>query len=292
VLGPDRFRTGASVETDFTSAEQQEETFDPTKSVMASSQKSEDLMERGGSAGIPGTASNLPRGNASPTTTAGGGTSRRTEGVTFQNSRVIRHTHIPQGVVKRISLAVLVDQTFHWEGTGAARHRVAEPLKPETIQGLKGLIAAATGLNTDRGDQLILENLPFESSLNPDEPAPASKPTTGPPAPKWLQLWNQYKDMVAPIAIAAGVLIFLMSLVARMLSKHKKPVAVAPDELDRPRELPAELETPSVAHESRRLPNPAADGEADVTERARELAKRDAAVAANIVRLWMQEGKT
>src|SRR5207248_1414511 len=154
LVGPNGFRAGASVEWDLTSGEQQEETFDPTHSVMASSQKTEDMVERGSSSGIPGTASNLPRGNASGTGTSGGGTSRRTENVTFQTSRTIRHTRIPQGVIKRMSLAVLLDQTVRWEGQGAARHKLIEPPKPETIQSLKGLIAAATGLNTERGDQL------------------------------------------------------------------------------------------------------------------------------------------
>ena len=46
--------------------------------------------------------------------------SRRTENVTYQTSRVIRNTKIPQGVVRRMSLAVLVDQAVHWEGKGSA----------------------------------------------------------------------------------------------------------------------------------------------------------------------------
>jgi flagellar biosynthesis/type III secretory pathway M-ring protein FliF/YscJ len=35
----DKFRAGASVEVDFTSADQSEETFDPTKSVMVTSRR-------------------------------------------------------------------------------------------------------------------------------------------------------------------------------------------------------------------------------------------------------------
>ena len=48
LLGADRFRAGASVECDLTSGEQQEETFDPTHSVMVSSQKTEDVTEHAG----------------------------------------------------------------------------------------------------------------------------------------------------------------------------------------------------------------------------------------------------
>src|SRR6202022_4638334 len=42
LLGADKFRAGVSVECDFTSGEQSDETFDPTKSVMVTSQRPED----------------------------------------------------------------------------------------------------------------------------------------------------------------------------------------------------------------------------------------------------------
>ena len=42
LLGADKFRTGVSADIDMTSGEQSEETFDPSKSVMTSSQKTED----------------------------------------------------------------------------------------------------------------------------------------------------------------------------------------------------------------------------------------------------------
>src|SRR5580658_4432853 len=60
LLGASEFRAGASVDCDLTSAEQQEETFNPDQSVMVSSQKSEDTNGERAAGGIPGTASNLP----------------------------------------------------------------------------------------------------------------------------------------------------------------------------------------------------------------------------------------
>ena len=61
LLGADKFRAGASVEVDFTSADQSEESYDPSKSVMLTAQKTEDIT--GGAqqqAGIPGTAFHEP----------------------------------------------------------------------------------------------------------------------------------------------------------------------------------------------------------------------------------------
>src|ERR1700730_10710453 len=61
LLGPDKFRTGVSADIDMTSGEQSEETFDPSKSVMTSSQKTEDSSGPSRvSSAAPGTAANLP----------------------------------------------------------------------------------------------------------------------------------------------------------------------------------------------------------------------------------------
>src|SRR5204863_7319674 len=61
LLGAEKFRTGVSVECDFTGGEQSEEIFDPARSVMVSSQRTEDGTGATTAAGMPGTASALPR---------------------------------------------------------------------------------------------------------------------------------------------------------------------------------------------------------------------------------------
>src|ERR1700683_1689150 len=67
LLGPDKFRTGVSADIDMTSGEQSEETFDPAKSVMTSSTKTEDSSgTTRSSPGIPGTAANLPPQQTTP----------------------------------------------------------------------------------------------------------------------------------------------------------------------------------------------------------------------------------
>src|SRR6202040_2966432 len=43
LLGPDKFRTALSVDCDMSTGEQSEEVFDPTKSVMSTSQRTEDV---------------------------------------------------------------------------------------------------------------------------------------------------------------------------------------------------------------------------------------------------------
>jgi len=297
LIGADRFRAGASVECDLISGDQQEEIYDPTHSVMTSSQKTEDVMEKGGSAsGVPGTASNLPRGGSGPTQNAGG-TTRRTESMTYQTSRVVKHTRIPQGVIKHMSLAVLLDQEVHWEGQGTARQRVFDPPKPEMIQSLKGLIAAATGLNTERGDQLIIESLPFESTQNaqpPPPPAKRPKQIPAPVEPAWQQFVTKYKDVGAMAAMGIALLTFVLRMVTGMFRGKGGRAPEAARELPAAHE-PGTLQVanrPAQAYEAAPASLRAAEDTLDVPERVRQLASRDTTLAANVVRSWLQEEKS
>jgi flagellar M-ring protein FliF len=293
LIGPDRFRAGASVECDLTSGEQQEETFDPTHSVMVSSQKTEDVTERASAvSGIPGTASNLPGGQAPKPAGGSGGVSRRTENVAFQTSRIIRQTHIPQGVIRRMSLSVLVDHTVQWEGEGAAKHRVLVPPAPETIKTIKDLVAAATGFSAERGDQLIVESLPFESSLNAQPPpASAPKPKPAPAGPAWLEFLRQNRDLVVPISLGVTLLLFVVRTALRLLARRQP---------EREVELPAQLPpgsrapSPQLAGElaARAVVGAREDQSLEVAARVRQLAQSDLPLTANVLRLWLQESES
>ncbi len=286
LLGAQGFRAGASVDVDLTSGEQQEETLDPAHSVMVNSQKSEDVSERASSSGIPGTASNLPQQASAPAKGANG-ISRRTENVTYQTSRVVRHTKIPQGVVRRMSLAVLVDQTVRWEGEGSAQHRVLSPPSPETLKTIKDLVGAVTGLNEQRGDQLIVETLPFESSLNAAPPKP-QKPVSAPvKPPAWLEFATKYRDLWAPASLGLAILLFL----ARGLfgiKRHSPAGDVGmPAELEAPAALP-ELSAAAAQIAATAAPH-AIEDNGDLAERVRMVAKREPALTVNVLRMWLQE---
>lgn len=289
LLGANAFRAGASVDYDLTSGEQQEETLDPTHSVMSSSQKTEDVTERASISGVPGTAANLPQ---QPPSSAKGatGVSRRTENVTYQTSRVIRHTRIPQGVVRRMSLAVLVDQSVRWEGQGSAKQRVLVPPSAETLKTIRDLVAGVTGFNAERGDQLIVETLPFESSLKaaPPQPVNSPKPVKNPP---WLEFANKYRDLWAPVGLGLAVLLVVVRTVFALSRRRGFP----PEP-----ELAAELEAPAAHAELSQAAVAIARGQAaaarpepnEMGDRIRPLVKRDPAITANVLRLWLQEHRS
>jgi flagellar M-ring protein FliF len=285
LLGADRFRAGAFVDCDLTSAELQEETFDPTKSVMASSQKTEDSTDRASTSGIPGTASNLPR-PPSPIPGGGGEVNRRTENVQYETSRVVRKTRIPQGLIKRMSLSVVVAQQIRWQGDGKSRRRVVVPTDPETLKSIRELVAGVTGFSPDRGDQLIVDSLPFEGNLSNDPlPAPAPAPET---RPQWLQVLNRYWQVVllAVLGLAAVAVVLGVSKSTRKSAVH---------DVDLKREIPAGAQTPEVAApHSADMPalTPAEASVADhILGQIRQSAQKDPRLAANVLRMWMQESK-
>jgi flagellar M-ring protein FliF len=227
LLGAGHFRSGVSAEVDWAVAEQSEEIFDPNKSVMASSQTTQDGPAVENASGVPGTASNLPRPTAKAAV-AGSSTSnysRRTENITYQTSRTVKHTRLPQGGVKKISVSVLVDHALHWEGT----KRVVEAPTPAKLKVIHDLVAAAVGLNTDRGDQLVVEAFPFESTLNAEPVTPGLDQGAPAPAPPptllaWWELLRSQKNFALLGGVGGGaVLALVVGFVAmRRRSKQTK----------------------------------------------------------------------
>jgi flagellar M-ring protein FliF len=223
LLGAGHFRTGVSADVDMAVAEQSEEIFDPNKSVMASSQTTQDGPAAENAAGVPGTASNLPR----PTAKA-----------SVAGSCTVRHTRWPQGGVRKMSVSVLVDHALRWEGA----KRVVEAPTPEKLKVIHDLVAAAVGLNNDRGDQLVVEAFPFESTLHaeplegtpgvgqPGSDRPGAAPE-GTPLTWWQALRGQ-KNFAVLAAIGGAALIALVVgfvFVLRRSRKRKAELAPALD---------------------------------------------------------------
>jgi flagellar M-ring protein FliF len=304
LLGANKFRAGASVDCDFSSGEQSEELFDPNRSVVVTSQKSEDTSTTGGAAGVPGTASNLPRPAPRPAT-ALAGTSRKTESVAYQSSRVVRRTKMPEGAVKRMSLAILVDQAVHWEGQGAKQRRVIEQPSPEKLKSIRDLVAAATGFSTTRGDQLIVESLPFESTLNLEPPSagPAAPKPSGMsiPMPPWLArvVENRY------ITIGGAAIALLVVVVRRVLAKvlnrkGKAQVSATPTLPSGDEDLEPGLEAQRRAQLAEQAAlqaqldaaalREATKKSAVLVKRLRENINKDATLSTHIVRSWLNEG--
>lgn len=291
LLGPDKYRTAVSVDADMSAGEQSEEVFDPSKSVMVTSQRTEDAPGSSiTTGGQPGTASNLPRPPAAEMKT-GLGPGRRTENVTYQSSRTTRHVKLQQGTIKRLSIAVLVDQTVQWEGKGAQMHRVLVPPPPEKLKTIHDLVATAVGLAPQRGDQLTVETLPFDSTLNAPPPASdlnsAQKPK---PAP--ANVIELVKANPAAGWGAAGAVVLGIVLGAVLFRRKRAHIEVAPAlpaaaaDYERAAMLSGPVAQEPGAPQALRLP---ASRLEVMTGQLRESVSHDAELWAGVLRSWLSE---
>jgi flagellar M-ring protein FliF len=304
LLGAEKFRAGASVEVDFSSADQSEETYDPTRSVMLTAQKTEDVTGVSLQAGVPGTASNLPR-PAARQPGAGGGTTRSTENISYQTSRTIRRTRLPQGTVKRMSLAVLLDQNVRWEGKGAKTKKIIEPPSPEKIKTIRGLVAAATGFSETRGDQLTVETLPFESTLGAEPPSDVVPVVAPPPnpLPKWIQKYVKDMSPGMLIGIGLGALIIVIApvLLLRMRRRKSQAVQTTAEHAPNPADVFEGQLASRVASQERleaeaisalKLPSAGTKKAEVLTKHLKKAVKDDPAASAQLLRTWIHENET
>ena len=169
LLGPERFRSSVAAECDFTSGELSEETYDPQRQAIVSDQRSKETTSAGATAGVPGTQSNLPRATPRPGTNTQ--VTRESQTTSYQTTRTVRRTKLPQGTLKRLSVSVLVDHTPHWEGRGPTLRRVLTPPTQETLNRITEVVSAAVGIVPERGDRLVVDSLPFESTQDEQPPA-------------------------------------------------------------------------------------------------------------------------
>lgn len=275
LLGRNGYRASVSADMDITSGEQSEETLDPSHSVMVSSQKTEDVSTGALSTGVPGTASNLPRPTSRPGV-SGTSNTRRTENITYQSSRLVRTTKLPQGDIKRLSVAVLLDQKVSWQGVGSTARRVVTPPDAATLKTVHDLVATVVGFSQQRGDQILVDTLPFETTLNqpaPAAPRPASKPEAGKPAP-W-SLGQMLKDPKMLMPIAGGALAALLVVVVAFLFFRRK--RSKPEPAGMSRELPAANARPVIQG-----PSPAEILEAKLAEQAEAQRQADEALLASL----------
>jgi flagellar M-ring protein FliF len=91
---------------------------------------------------------------------------RRDESQSYEVSKVVSHTVAPAGVVKQLSVAVLIDGTY----TGAGAARKFTPRPAEELARLKELVKNAVGFSEARGDRIEITSVPFQS-----EPAAAGE---------------------------------------------------------------------------------------------------------------------
>jgi flagellar M-ring protein FliF len=304
LVGPGKFHAGVSVDCDFTSAEENEESYDAAKSMVVNSQTTEESTASALTGGTPGTASNLPQ----PPPRSPGGTSgvmRRTESLSYQPGRTVRRTITPKGTIRRVSTSVLVDQMVRWEGIGPKAKKSVVPPSAEVMKGIHDVIAGITGFNEQRGDQITVETLPFESTVSAEPP-----PATVAPSKPGTNFTFRQPTVMGGVAVALVMLLFTGFLLRRRAS-HSIPVdiggldaldagASAPSKIAAGESADARLEKQILENEAEqsqiesdalsRIKLPANTKKTEVlVKHIRESVQKDPGGAANVLRTWVSE---
>jgi len=275
-LGPDKAIVRLSCALDFKRQEMTEEKYFPENQVVRSEQHFQEKASEPETIpeGVPGIMSNLPEknpeNNIDNTVTT---FEKQDRTVNYEIGKTTSHVFEPVGEIKRISVAVVVDGTYQqMEKEDGEIEWQYIPRSSEEIQKLENICKRAVNFDPDRGDQVEVVNIPFETTKLSDGKDPGV-------AENWFShlkaYWPYFKYVFLVLFVMLSFLIVVKPLV-RWLTEQ------SPGELALLNQLPktvGELET-ELEQGTRRL---------TFTDQASELIARDNETSLGVMRDWLQE---
>lgn len=301
VVGVDRVRVNVSARLHGDSQEQTEEVWDANP-VVRSRQLTTESSQGQRTEGIAGARANLPPvvlpdGEEGPpvvpaaATGAGPGLTRSSEVTNYEVGKVTRHTVRPRGELASVSVAVLVDDevTMTAGADGAPATTTRRPRDASEMQKLQNLVAAAVGIDMERGDQITVENIAF-----------GVDPVVVPPE---ATLWTRVHGYAGPAGRGAAVLLIVAlvlllvvrPVVTRVLALPSSTLDAETAQVGMPQQLPrtvedlegeieAQLDSEALEGVDRRRPV--------LTRRVVGMASSEPANAAKLVRSWLADRRS
>ena len=285
ILGADSVRAQVTAEVDFTQVEKTEESFNPKEQkelAIRSEQINEESSKYSGVQGVPGALSNQPPGGGVAPERVGqieGGDIAPSEPVNstkqatrnYELDKVISHTRMPTSSLRRLSVAVVVDNP---PVSGKAKEdEVPVGRTPEELENITQLVKETMGFSEERGDTVRVINATFRL---PPEPAPLPE----------QEIWE--KPWVWDVARQVGGVLLVVILIFVVLKPTIKKLLVVPAS-----QVPALAGgAPGEALEEDtsqqvKLPGP---GEYENTlDAARGMVQEDPKRVAQVVKKWVSE---
>ena len=220
LLGANNVRAQVTANIDFSRIEQTAEIYkpnqNPAESVIRSQQSSEAMNGSGLNAGgIPGALTNQPPVPATaPIVTATGAPGAATAGnaslsnlqkdstVNYEVDRTIRHTVLPVGSIKRLSVAVVVNGNR--KVTNAKGKSSDKPLSDAEKEQINNLVKDVVGFDQDRGDSLNVQVAAFTEDKEIVKELPFWK------QPDMIELG---KDLLKYLVIAAVIFFVVFRII-------------------------------------------------------------------------------
>jgi len=158
-VGPGKAVVEVSVDVVTDREEVNEHTFDPQSRVAISTETQDKSATNSGSDSAVTVASNLPNGQNSGGVSNKSSTSDKQERVNYEVSETNRQIIKAPGSIRKLSVAVLVDQEQVVASDGSVTFKARTDAELAT---LKELVGSAVGIDQARGDVLTLKSLPFQ----------------------------------------------------------------------------------------------------------------------------------
>jgi flagellar M-ring protein FliF len=272
--GDSRFAVSVSAELNFDKTENDSEVFEPVvdgqgiaRSVDA---QKEQYVGDGGFpssivGGVPGTDSNIPGYQAVQGTNSQ--YSKEHTITNYEVNRTVKHNVVAPGSPKRISVGVFVDN-----------------LQPQQVDAIKTAVRAAAGLDLNRGDQVEVENMPFDNT----QALASLKETQMEEHQNFIMTLGKIGLLVL---MAFGVLLFLRSLLKPR--KEKQYVETMDDLPEEPVMMPQveDIITTDVTAEDLARAESARDAKKReaVRKEVFDMANKNPENIAQIIKKWLSE---
>ncbi|KAA0694721.1 flagellar basal body M-ring protein FliF [Halopseudomonas laoshanensis] len=223
IVGAGRYKAEVSADVDFSAVESTAEMYSPESALRSEQVMTEERAAGQGPQGIPGALTNQPPGavtvpevvvdpdTGEPIVPVVPRDTREQATRNYELDRQISYTRQQQGRLRRLSVAVVVDDpvTVNAE-TG---ENVSEPLTEADIAQLTRLVQDAVGFDASRGDSVSVINSPFVAVAEM-EPLPE--------IPFWSEAW--FWDLAKQVL---GIL-FILILVFGVLRPVLKNLTAQP----------------------------------------------------------------
>ena len=216
IIGSDKFQAEVSADIDFTKVEQAEELYNPDLIAKRSEQtiKEERIGENNG--GIPGALTNQPPTDAeAPEDAANAGnaaeppkSSRDEATINYEVDRTLSFTQFQQGRVRRLTVAVVVDDIQTTDPTTG--DTVTQAWDEASIARLRTLVQDAVGYDASRGDSINVINSAFLAGDESIEQPPFY-------AEPWF--WEIAKQLLAGLFVLILIFGILRPAVRNLLAK-------------------------------------------------------------------------
>lgn len=186
LVGRDGMQVQVSADVDFTVTEKTQEMFNPDLPALRSEQTQDDQSASSPIQGVPGALSNQPPpAGVAPEIAVGSEatngnmpiSSSKSATRNYELDKTITHTRLATGELRRLSVAVVVDNKTVALGDGQV---TTQPYSQEDISQFRELVMQAVGFNNRRGDQVTVTNVAFR--------VPETMESL-PEVPLWEQEW-------------------------------------------------------------------------------------------------------